>query len=470
MAVTRITSTRNGTGAINYVLRPKAKERERVRAISGNAVLLDFAPGYAQTTHEQMRHVREVNNKQGLNPKTNERYVQAYRVIQSFSDEELNPDDENDVEKCNEIGLALAKELYPDNQVLVVTHTDGIGGKLHNHLVVNAVKFTNGKSLRGKETNWDYIAKVNDEVVQRYGIKPIEKGKAKDLRTQAEIELSERGEYVWKDDLKERINQSIESDEVSDRDTFKSYMSKEFDVDVRFRGKGMSFAFTDENEKQRRIRAGRLGSDYQRENVEQMIQSKEKEPEPEVKIVSTPRNSARSSLSVSSIMKELKQSMNEKVVDTPKAPQKAEIDAQKAEREKREREAKELQERRKRQELAEKRKKQLERQRQQERQEQLEREQAERERVREELRQKQELERQRRKSEFMKNVKYVQSDFEMSSSGSPEFIGYKDLRTNRFLNDEETQWYKDYKEEQERMKNKEVETQRNNRNDIGLDF
>lgn len=448
MAVTRITSTRDGTGAINYVLRPKEKDRERVRALSGHALLVDGAPDYHQTTHQQMRHVRDMNNKQGLNPTTNEKYVQAYRVIQSFGENELNPDNEDDVAKCNAMGLELAKELYPDNQSLVVTHSDGIGGNLHNHIVVNAVKFTTGKSLRANETNWHHISKVSDRVLERNGMAPIDKGTAKDLRTQAEVELSERGEYVWKDDLKGRINESIKGDGVTDRDSFKEYMLEEHDVDVRFRGKGMSFAFTDDNDKQRRIRAGRLGSTYQRENVEEMIRTKERVVDDVV--VAPKRRVTRPT--ATSIYGELLEKMNrpdaEKAAEQALIAERANIEAQEVKRlEQVERKA-ELEKLK-----ADRLKRQaMEKQAQEEKRQQREDlELAERERVRQQYAEDEERRRLERRARFMESVEknHVKADFDMDHRGNFTNKRMVNHATNTELNEEELQWYNDYKEEKE---------------------
>lgn len=266
MAVTRITKTRKGTEAINYVLRPKDKNKERVLSVSGLNVSTTF-------TREQMDATRESYGKNKINPQTGKEFVQNYRLIQSFSDTELNPESDEDIQKCNDVGYALAGALYPDHEVLVVTHGDGVGGKLHNHLIINATSFVTGKQLRSYETDWQYISEKSDGVLKNFGMSPIKKQSvAKDRTTQAERKLADKGVLPWKDDLKDKIGAVLSAGVVSSREEFITAMDEEYGIDVNYRGKkGMSYAFTDDDGKKRKSRAGKLGEMFQIESVDSML-------------------------------------------------------------------------------------------------------------------------------------------------------------------------------------------------------
>ncbi len=78
----------------------------------------------------------------------------GYHLVQSFS-----PLDNITPEQVHEIGVKLAKELYPNFQVVVATHIDK--GHLHNHIAINSV------NLEGSKLN----DKLNDEKEGLYAYK-----------------------------------------------------------------------------------------------------------------------------------------------------------------------------------------------------------------------------------------------------------------------------------------------------------
>lgn len=266
MAVTRITATKNGNAAIRYALteqqQNKTKGVERVLLASG----LNVDPAHAES---QMSATREAFGKDGGS------HVQAYRLIQSFGLDELNPDNPEDIEMANRLGYELALELYPDKEVVIVTQADGDGGMLHNHIVVNAVGFIDGKSIRAERRDWNHISKVNDAVIERAGLKPLARSGVENRSTMAERKLDAKGEYVWKGDLKARIEDAAAM--IESKDSFIERMRDEHQVDVRFRGKkGVSYAFTDDEGKQRVARGKTLGTDFQLESLEERFEANRK--------------------------------------------------------------------------------------------------------------------------------------------------------------------------------------------------
>ena len=268
MAITRVTNTRNGASAIRYAFEEPSHKKgmDRVLAASGSNLDTNFA----------MQQMKATWKSHG---KDNGKAVQMYRIIQSFGLDELDPNNPEDIEKANMIGLEFASEVYPDRQSLIVTQADGEGGKLHNHILVNSVGFADGKSLRGKATNWSYISDKSDEIIQRHGLEPLEKDKSKDKETMAELKLRSKGEYVWKDDLKARIESNLDNLGVMSKESFKDSMESDYEVSVKYRGKGLSYSFLDDEGKQRRIRASRLGSDYELEALEERFKANLEEQE-----------------------------------------------------------------------------------------------------------------------------------------------------------------------------------------------
>lgn len=64
----------------------------------------------------------------------------AWHGYQSFKPGEVTP------ERCHEIGVKLAQEMWGDRfQVIITTHLDK--GHLHNHFCFNSVSFKDGKSI-----------------------------------------------------------------------------------------------------------------------------------------------------------------------------------------------------------------------------------------------------------------------------------------------------------------------------------
>lgn len=445
MAVTRITASRDAGAALNYVSRPKGKSKERVLAVSGSNVDVKHAS-------EQMSATREAYNKNQVNPRTGEKYIQVYRLIQSFSDEELDPDNPDDVEKCNRLGYELAHEAYPDHEVLIVTHGDGVGGKLHNHLIINAVSFETGKQLRGDKTYWPWISKQSDSVLEKNGMQPIDQqNTSKDLRTQAERKLADKGKYVWKDDLKDRIQNVLTDEKAVDRDAFVKLMG-EVGVDVKYHGEkaknGVTYAFKDNNGKQQKTRSTRLGADYQRESIDVILNENKAVKETSNEVVAPPVNSP-SRNAYDDFFKDFTFDFEQMAKEQEEKRERQEIEAQRRKEE----------QVRQREQLREQQKQELLKQ-QQEAKLRKEREEKEKQRQADEAKKQQEELRRRKAQEEMierrkkfleKDVTRVQAITESTGRGL-KVVGYEmpnadePWKKNEPLSKEQTKWYKEYKE------------------------
>lgn len=75
----------------------------------------------------------------------------------------------------------------------------------------------------------------------------------KERQTETEKELIAKNEYSYMDDLRERINKSLQDVSVSSYETFKERLSDN-GVILSERGQTFSYAFLDANNKQRRAR------------------------------------------------------------------------------------------------------------------------------------------------------------------------------------------------------------------------
>ena len=92
--------------------------------------------------------------------------VELYSVVQSFDLDELDPENQDDVDKAHKIGVLTAKEIMKkvgDREFCVFTQADGESHHLHNHIVIlncdgelNTIKH----GLSWKKT----LAPINDQI------------------------------------------------------------------------------------------------------------------------------------------------------------------------------------------------------------------------------------------------------------------------------------------------------------------
>jgi len=278
MAITTITSTKNGKGSIDYVLKGRTEDKknpeERTLAVRGH----NLDPSRAA---EQMSAVWRNFGKDDGNT------IQTYRIIQSFRESDFHKDNYEDIEKANEIGLALAEKLYPNRQALIVTQADGEGGKVHNHIIVNSVEPVAGKSLRGIETSWEKtISKANDEVLKEHKIKALERGTLRDVAySRSELSIITDKTASWKDTIRDAVEDSISDKNITSIDDLKEKLKDDYDIDLKLRGKTITYAGTfntskdEENPKfvERKVRATKLGNNYTLEGLNHGFRENEKQ-------------------------------------------------------------------------------------------------------------------------------------------------------------------------------------------------
>lgn len=257
MAVIKIQNTRNVVGAIRYLTKEASHDGVHARVGSVSTQNVSF-----QNADREMIHLLKKFGKT--------KNVQAYLAIQSFSVDELNPESKTDLDKANIIGLQTAKKMWgKDRQIFVVTQADN--GIVHNHIVCCSPDIRYGKSLRGKQTNHKYAMEISDQVIADYGVKNfnLQKSEFREKQSMGEIKRREKGLYVWKDDLKSRIRDCMDREDILSTEDFKNVMESDYDVDVRISGKGnLSYRFIDQENKDRKCRASRLGNVYGKDGIE----------------------------------------------------------------------------------------------------------------------------------------------------------------------------------------------------------
>ena len=216
------------------------------RAIEKDGYNLDI--DYAKS---QMKQTRELFSKNDG--------IQAHHVIQSFKPDEVTP------EKANQVGLELAEKLAPGHEVAVYTHDDT--DHIHNHIVINSVNFETGKKYQahGNEAI-ERARSLSDEVCKNHDLSIVTEHNASVRHTLAEQHLLEKNKISWKDELREAIEYA--RDNSTNFDSFKRHLNDVYGVETKLRGKTLSFKHP---ERERFIRANKLGADYEREGLEHVF-------------------------------------------------------------------------------------------------------------------------------------------------------------------------------------------------------
>jgi len=231
MATVKVSSSKTCASAINYA-------KNKATVMNG----LNVDPKYAIG---QMERVRSVFDKTDG--------VQAHLFIQSFAPGEVTP------QQANDLGIELAKAISDGKQYQVAVYTHNDTKHVHNHLILNAVDFETGLKYQ-QSFDVKRVRELSDTICEQHDLSVIYYEQP-DRKPIAEIKAKEKGQTIWKDELRERINLVLKNPGSVDLESFKE-TAKSYDLDIRFRGKGVSYAFIDSKGKQRISRGVKLGDNY----------------------------------------------------------------------------------------------------------------------------------------------------------------------------------------------------------------
>ena len=280
--IAKITNGASAASALNYALgkdkelhndtkqwlednrleRPPELTNCRAVAVGGtNGIDISIA-------NEQFKIVQQAFNQTA-------RRNQVLRITQSFALNELDPTNTRDWQRANDLGCELAEKLYPDYQTAVYTHLDGQNHILHNHIIINKVNLQTGKKLdERKGSAVERARNANDEISKEQGWKVIEPVREHQSRT--EQDLTKKGQYSYMADLRGRLDTTMQDTSICDFKTFSDVLGQS-GVIVRERGQSFSYAFLDANNKQRRARGKRLGTDYDKEAIDNELARRTRE-------------------------------------------------------------------------------------------------------------------------------------------------------------------------------------------------
>lgn len=243
MATVKLSRTTNCNRAISYAEK-RAVEKDGLNCEITNA-------------KKEMASVRELFSK---NDKT-----QAHLCIQSFSPEESK---RLGAEKINQLGIELAEKVAPGHQVAVYTHADK--DHIHNHIVINAVNLENGEKYH-HNNDFSRVSKIHDRLLREHGLEMV-KPRAVERRTMAERKLAEKGQPVWKDKIRQTIDNLMRDSSITSYNQFREVLSEK-GVIVHERGKNVTYELLEGNKK---VRGSKLGTDYEREVIKNELDKRER--------------------------------------------------------------------------------------------------------------------------------------------------------------------------------------------------
>ena len=135
-----------------------------------------------------------------------------YHGYQSFAPGEVTP------EQAHRIGVQLAEQLWGDRfEVLVATHLDR--EHLHNHLVINAVSFSDGKKFRW-DTEYPRMQKLSDELCRKEQLSVVTDPNMDGGHHRGAIRASQEGRYTITSIALEDLDCCI-----AEADSFEHFMS-----------------------------------------------------------------------------------------------------------------------------------------------------------------------------------------------------------------------------------------------------
>jgi len=285
-------SSRSASGGLRYLMDGQAHDgtdKPRSWFVDG----LDCSP---ETADQEWRDVRRRFDKDGVRPRLDANgepvlradgtpqmegtSVQAVHLVLSYDVSEYDPSDPEAILAAHQQSTEVAERIRAGHQVVLATQTDGIGsdgiGKVHTHIYMSAVHPETGRSANGRHPakNIGQLRRTVDEVSLEHGRDnaALMSERSKSLRVNSqELARREAGEYVWKDDLHQRLEEAMS--EAATRDQFKQ-AAADRGVEVRYRGKtGVSYGFTDADKEQRSVRARGLGSQWMAKGVDVQLEA-----------------------------------------------------------------------------------------------------------------------------------------------------------------------------------------------------
>lgn len=127
--------------------------------------------------------------------------ILAWHGYQSFAEGEV------DADTAHEIGVKLARELWPDFQVIVATHLNT--HCYHNHFVLNSVSYLHGGKFNACRESYAKMRAASDRLCKEHGLSIIAEHKAYYPKHYAEWDAQEKGQPTWRSAIREDVDKAV---------------------------------------------------------------------------------------------------------------------------------------------------------------------------------------------------------------------------------------------------------------------
>lgn len=252
MAISKIISTKSAHNLTHYILDGHAHNNQYSNArnllVGGHNIFSDYQNKInSNYVDSQFYAVRKMAGKTS-------KKTQAFHNIYSFSESDFPPPkNKQELQKQAQqayklVNDFLRKQLPADAQYLVGIQRDGQGGMLHAHVAINSVLInqkvldTNSLSLlqkvdqrsktvsKGLLENWQDYLTDNFKKVTGRKYERVERDLSNLVNSSAQ-QVENRGGYVWKEDLKNRIVEAVQNSTTLDE--FKQTLQDVYGVSVK---------------------------------------------------------------------------------------------------------------------------------------------------------------------------------------------------------------------------------------------
>ena len=236
---------------------------------------------FKKALNERLIHIQDVNTNSGehstcINCSSQNTYKDFENIRKAFGQDKgviahhyyqsFQKDDNMTPELAHQIGVELAKKMFPNFQVVVSTHIDR--EHIHNHIIVNSCNIVSGQKWHSNKSSLKAIRKESDKLCLQNGLGVITKdSKYKGIdRTTYQLGLNGKS---WKIHLVRDLEKAVEC--CHSKDEFISFMN-EHGYSVKY--KDIHITITKDGEK-KGIRvdtlAKQFGEKFKKENLERKM-------------------------------------------------------------------------------------------------------------------------------------------------------------------------------------------------------
>lgn len=183
--------------------------------------------------------------------------ILAWHGYQSFAAGEV------DAATAHEIGIALAKELWPDFQVIVATHLNT--KCFHNHFVLNSVSYLHGGKFNGCKESYRKMRAASDRLCKEYGLSVIAEHKAYYPKHYAEWDAEQKGQPTWRSAIRKDVDRAILSS-MTWSQFMRALRAQGYEIKT-----GVKHIAIRPQGKERFVRLRSLGEDYTEDAIRERI-------------------------------------------------------------------------------------------------------------------------------------------------------------------------------------------------------